>query len=52
VQVGEYEAGSDNLADESISKIEKIKHFLQQSISDYYQLDEVIEQLNNLINSR
>ncbi|MEJ2622329.1 MAG: FliI/YscN family ATPase [Candidatus Thiodiazotropha sp.] len=51
VQVGEYEEGSDKLADESISKIDSIKSFLKQSVSDYIHLDEAIEQLNILINS-
>jgi type III secretion protein N (ATPase) len=51
VQVGEYQEGSDKLADESIAKIGEIKKFLQQSISDYFHLDEVIDQLNIVINS-
>ncbi|ODB84936.1 flagellum-specific ATP synthase FliI [Candidatus Thiodiazotropha endoloripes] len=49
VQVGEYEEGSDNLADEAISKISNIKRFLKQDISEYYPMDDVINQLKNII---
>ncbi|MCG7899735.1 MAG: FliI/YscN family ATPase [Candidatus Thiodiazotropha weberae] len=49
IQVGEYEEGSDNLADEAISKISNIKRFLKQDISEYYPMDDVINQLKNII---
>ncbi|MCG7984709.1 MAG: FliI/YscN family ATPase [Candidatus Thiodiazotropha lotti] len=48
VQVGEYEEGSDQIADESISKIEDIKNFLKQDIDDYYPIDDVIHQLKKI----
>jgi type III secretion protein N (ATPase) len=50
LQVGEYEVGSDNQADESISKIDKIKGFLKQDIPEFYQLNDAIEQLKILVN--
>lgn len=51
VQVGEYEEGSDKLADEAISKIGAIKEFLRQDIFDYYHLDEVVKQLDTIVNN-
>jgi type III secretion protein N (ATPase) len=48
LQVGEYEQGSDVLADESISKIEQIKLFLQQSINEHFSLSDSINSLRIL----
>ncbi|MES9952010.1 MAG: FliI/YscN family ATPase [Candidatus Thiodiazotropha sp. 6PLUC2] len=48
VQVGEYEEGSDDLADEAIKKINYILDFLKQDCDTHYELDKVITELSNI----
>jgi type III secretion protein N (ATPase) len=50
LQVGEYEQGSDALADEAISKIDNMNNFLKQSINDYYFIDDSFNELSLIVN--
>ncbi len=49
LQVGEYEQGSDEIADQAIKKIESINQFLQQHFDDYCFIDESINNLNIIL---
>lgn len=51
IQVGEYEQGSDKIADTAIEKIDAIKRFLQQTTNEYSNIESVISDLNILINN-
>jgi type III secretion protein N (ATPase) len=48
LRVGEYERGSDPLADEAIAKIDRINAFLRQSQGETTRLDDVRQQLMDL----
>ena len=48
LQVGEYKAGGDPLADEAIAKIDLLRSFLQQDHNDYTSFTEVLAWLNRL----
>jgi type III secretion protein N (ATPase) len=50
LQVGEYDQGADDLADEAVSKIRNIKHFLKQHIDDFHNIDESIIELGEITN--
>jgi type III secretion protein N (ATPase) len=51
VQVGEYEAGSDQIADDAIRKINTIKQFLKQGVDQFFSMDDVINELNMIVDS-
>ena len=48
VRVGEYERGSDKLADEAVAKIDRINAFLRQSTAERFGMDDVRRQLREL----
>ena len=48
IRIGEYKRGSDKDADYAIDHIEKLRRFLQQTVSDHSNLQETIEQLKAL----
>ena len=48
VQVGEYKAGSDPLADEAISKIEALRAFLRQGGEEHTPFTEMLEWMTRL----
>ncbi|KWB44591.1 type III secretion apparatus H+-transporting two-sector ATPase [Burkholderia ubonensis] len=48
LQIGEYQAGSNPLADEAISKIDAIRQFLSQETNTYANCDETYEALRRL----
>jgi type III secretion protein N (ATPase) len=50
IQVGEYEPGKDYLADKAVSKIGMIKTFLQQSVNEYFSMDDSINSLKMINN--
>jgi type III secretion protein N (ATPase) len=49
VQVGEYETGSDQVADEALNKISAIKQFLKQGVDQFFSMDDVINELNMIV---
>ena len=51
VKVGEYKAGTDALADEALEKIDAIKAFLKQGLTEFFEYDDVITQLKQLVDS-
>jgi type III secretion protein N (ATPase) len=48
LQVGEYKAGSDPIADEAIAKQDAIKSFLRQGLGEAVPWDRTIQQLEQL----
>jgi type III secretion protein N (ATPase) len=50
LQVGEYEQGTDELADHAIAKIESINQFLKQKFEDYRFIDDSFRDLRSIIN--
>jgi type III secretion protein N (ATPase) len=49
IQVGEYEPGKDQLADEAVSKIDKINAFLKQGENEYYSVNDSINAMRIII---
>jgi type III secretion protein N (ATPase) len=49
VQIGEYQAGANPLADEALAKIEHIREFLKQSVDEESNFDEVSDWLDQLV---
>jgi type III secretion protein N (ATPase) len=49
LQVGEFKAGNDPVADRAVQSIDKIKAFLGQSTSELLPFDEIVGQLNGLV---
>lgn len=49
VRVGEYEKGSDALADEAIAKTGDINAFLRQEMTDYEPLDETRRRMREIV---
>ncbi|SMP44746.1 type III secretion system ATPase SctN [Noviherbaspirillum suwonense] len=50
VKVGEYEEGSDPIADEAIEKIDSINRFLRQDINEHVSFDDMLDDLTMLAN--
>jgi len=48
IRIGEYKRGSDKDADYAIDHIDKLKRFLQQSVTDHSSFAETIQQLKAL----
>lgn len=48
VEIGEYKAGSDKLADEAIKKIDLINEFLRQGPDDFSDLQDVLTRMKKL----
>lgn len=48
VQLGEYKKGSDKLADEALSKIDKINTFLKQGMHEKSPFEETLKQLDSI----
>jgi type III secretion protein N (ATPase) len=48
VEIGEYKAGSDKLADEAIQKIDSINEFLRQGPDDFTSLPELINRMKKI----
>lgn len=51
VRIGEYQRGSDPLADEAIDKQEAIRAFLRQGTTEHSSMDEALDELSDLVNS-
>ena len=51
VKVGEYKAGTDAVADEALVKIDAIKAFLKQGLTEFFEYDDIITQLKQLVDS-
>jgi type III secretion protein N (ATPase) len=49
VQLGEYKAGTDPLADKAIDRIPKIKEFLKQGTRDQASFDEMLARLQEVV---
>jgi type III secretion protein N (ATPase) len=49
VRLGEYERGSDPVADEAIDRIEEIKAFLRQKPDERFSYEETLAQLQGLV---
>lgn len=49
VKVGEYQQGSDEVADEALYKMDAIKQFLKQSTTDFTGFDATLRQLQQII---
>jgi type III secretion protein N (ATPase) len=49
LQVGEYQSGSDPLADEAIRKIEAIRAFLGQPTDQLVDMDDTLEMLTDIV---
>ena len=47
IKVGEYQQGSDPVADEAIHKVDSIRQFLQQNTHEKSELDSAIDELND-----
>jgi type III secretion protein N (ATPase) len=50
IQVGEYEKGNDKLADEAVSKINRIKTLLKQKENEYFTIDDSINAMRIIKN--
>lgn len=48
IKIGEYKQGSDSLADEAITKIDKINSFLRQRVDEQFTYEECLQQLAGL----
>ena len=51
ISIGAYATGSNPTVDTAIILKDKIDEFLQQGIEEKYNFDEIVEELNNIINS-
>lgn len=49
VQIGEYKKGSDQEADEALSKIDNINAFLRQGLNEFSTMDETIQALTKVV---
>jgi type III secretion protein N (ATPase) len=49
VRVGEYQQGADPLADEAISKIDRINEFLRQSSAARFTIEETQRQMREIV---
>ena len=49
VKVGEYQQGSDAVADEALYKMDAIKQFLKQGTTDFASFDRTVQQLRQII---
>jgi len=48
IQVGEYEAGNDALADEAVAKVDQINQFLKQATNEALDIDQTLARLQEL----
>jgi len=48
VRIGEYKSGSDKKADFAMKYIDKVNHFLKQSVDQHCSLKETLQQLSSL----
>lgn len=51
VRVGEYQQGSDLVADEALNKIDAIRGFLRQRTDEFMPFEETVERLQMLVNT-
>jgi type III secretion protein N (ATPase) len=51
VRVGEYQQGSDPVADEALDKIDTIRGFLRQRTDEFMPFEETVERLQMLVNT-
>ena len=49
VRVGEYQHGSDPVADEAISKVDRINGFLRQASAVQFTLEETRRQMREIV---
>jgi len=49
VRIGEYSRGSDALADEALSKIDKVNQFLRQGTHDTFAFDDIVKMLKSIV---
>ena len=48
IQVGEYAAGNDALADEAVAKVDQINQFLKQATNEALDIDQTLARLQEL----